>query len=243
MARSMPSWRASWAMPETGPLPLRWPCPGSGADGEWALAVPHGGALRLLIVPPLFDEMNRTRHMLVALMRHLGVAGHAVMLPDLPGCGESVQQFTAQSLNAWRAAMAAAAQAFGATHVLSLRGGALVAPSNLPGWALEPLGGDAVLRPLLRAAALNLRATGKQANSAALLEQGRQHGLTLAGYSCGAALIAGLHGAQPAGEGQRAIALADLNAAEPAPWLRQEPAPAPALAQALAARIVMDARA
>jgi alpha-beta hydrolase superfamily lysophospholipase len=101
----------------------------------------------VLIVPPLFDEMNRARAMLVAVMRDLAVAGIATILPDLPGCGESVQDFAAQSLNAWRAAMAAAARHFGASHVLALRGGALVAPPLLPGWALDPLHGDAVLRP------------------------------------------------------------------------------------------------
>jgi hypothetical protein len=78
----------------------------------------------VLIVPPLFDEMNRARAMLVAVMRDLAVAGIATILPDLPGCGESVQDFAAQSLNAWRAAMAAAARHFGASHVLALRGGA-----------------------------------------------------------------------------------------------------------------------
>ncbi|NMN03657.1 MULTISPECIES: hypothetical protein [unclassified Novosphingobium] len=220
--------------------PMRWPCPGAGADGEWALVTQSGDAARVLIVPPLFDEMNRARAMLAAVMRHLATAGVAAVLPDLPGCGESVQDFAAQSLNAWRAAMIAAARHFAASHVLALRGGALVAPPTLPGWALAPVSGDAVLRPLLRAASLAARARNEDASPAALLEQGRTQGLVLAGYPCGAALIAGLHGALPAGEGQQAIALSDLGAAGPAPWVRQEPAPAPALAQALAARIVAD---
>ncbi|GHC87689.1 hypothetical protein GCM10019060_10240 [Novosphingobium pokkalii] len=196
--------------------------------------------MRVLIVPPLFDEMNRARAMLVAVMRDLAAAGIASVLPDLPGCGESVQDFAAQSLNAWRAATAAAARHFGASHVLALRGGALVAPPALPGWALDPLHGDAVLRPLLRAAALAARARGEESGVAALLEQGRAQGLVLGGYRCGAALIAGLQGATMQGEGLRALALADLAAPGPAPWLRQEPAPAPALAAALAARVAQD---
>jgi hypothetical protein len=39
-------------------------------------------------------------------------------------------------------------------------------------------------------------------DSAALLEQGRAQGLVLAGYRCGAALIAGLQGATVQGEGR-----------------------------------------
>lgn len=224
--------------------PLRWPCPGSGADGEWALASdPAAPQARLLIVPPLFDEMNRTRAMLATLLRDLGAAGVAAMLPDLPGCGESVQDFSAQSLNAWRAAMAAAARHFAASHVLALRGGALVAPPALPGWALAPLDGDAVLRPLLRAAVLAARAQGKDTTATALLEDGRAHGIVLGGYRCGAALIAGLQGARSQGEGQQVLAVGDLGVAGAPPWLRQEPAPAPALAAALATRIVADLRA
>jgi hypothetical protein len=194
----------------------------------------------VLIVPPLFDEMNRARAMLVAAMRDLAAAGVAAVLPDLPGCGESVQPFAAQSLNAWRGAMAAAARHFGASHVLALRGGALVAPPALPGWALAPLDGDAVLRPLLRAASLAARAQGEDASVAALLDQGRTQGMVLGGYPCGAALIAGLQGARMQGEGLRVLAVTDLGASGPAPWLRQEPAPAPALAAALAARVVQD---
>ena len=65
----------------------------------------------------------------------------------------------------------------------------------------------------------------------------------LGGYRCGAALIAGLQGARSQGEGQQVLAVGDLGVAGAPPWLRQEPAPAPALAAALATRIVADLRA
>lgn len=230
-------------MPE-GPAPVRWPCPGAATEGEWALssadpAHRRGNSLPcVLIVPPLFDEMNRTRHMLAGVMRLLAQAGIDSVLPDLPGCGESVQDFSAQSLNAWRAAMEAAARHFAASHVLTLRGGALVAPPALPGWELEPCSGHALLRTMLRAHTFAQRAAGRRVDSAALLEQGRETGLELAGYRCGAALIAGLCGAEPAGEGRRVLSLSDLG--QSAPWLRAEPAPAPALAQALVATIRAD---
>ncbi len=212
--------------------PVRWPCPGGGDQGDWALAADRGRPHRILIVPPLFDEMNRCRHMLVDLMRRLDAAGIDSLLPDLPGCGESLQDFADQSLGAWRGAMAAAARHFAATHALSLRGGALVVPTVLPGWTLEPSGGHAILRTMLRAASMAARAAGQPQTTAQLLEAGRERGLELAGYPCSAALIAGLHGAEPANEGHAVLALSDLG--QPAPWLRSEPAPAPALAEALA---------
>lgn len=212
--------------------PVRWPCPGGGDDGEWALACHHDRAARVLLVPPLFDEMNRCRHWLVDLMRRLDAAGIDSVLPDLPGCGESIQDFAAQSLNAWRAAMAAAARHFACTHVFAVRGGALVVPPEWPGWQLEPAGGHGLLRTMLRARTLADKAAGRRSETAALIEQGRVSGLELSGYPCSAALVAGLESALPAGEGHRVLTLADLG--QPAPWLRGEPAPAPALATALA---------
>lgn len=229
-------------MPE-GPAPVRWPCPGAATEGEWALVHEIGASrgkaaprARILIVPPLFDEMNRTRHLLVDLMRRLSEAGIDSMLPDLPGCGESIQDFADQSLQAWRSAMAAAARHFAASHVLTLRGGALIAPPQLPGWVLEGCHGHALLRTMLRARSLAEREAGQAISPSALLEQGRVLGLELAGYPCSAALIAGLEGAEPDGEGHRPIALSDLG--QSAPWLRAEPAPAPELAAALCLRIV-----
>src|SRR3546814_11084271 len=43
----------------------------------------------ILIVPPLFEEANRTRRTLVLAMRALAAEGFAALLPDLPGQNES----------------------------------------------------------------------------------------------------------------------------------------------------------
>jgi alpha-beta hydrolase superfamily lysophospholipase len=111
-----------------------WPCPGpEGPASEQALAFDRDRAHRLLIVPALFEEANRTRRFLVETMRRLDAAGIDSFLPDLPGCNESPQDFAAQSLHAWRTAMMAQARAFRRTHVLAVRGGALVFPDLAAG--------------------------------------------------------------------------------------------------------------
>jgi hypothetical protein len=222
-------------------MPTNWPCPGpAGLADEYAAAFDRQRSVRLLIVPPLFEEMNRTRRMLVETQRQLDALGFDSMLPDLPGCNESPQAFSAQSLGSWRTAMAAAARHFAATHVLAVRGGALVFPVSLPGWVLEPQKGAAVLRQLLRARVLAAKEAGREESSADLLEQGRQHGLELAGYRLSAALIAGLDAALPEDEGQRVIRQSELGGSPL--WLRSEPGEDPAQSAALARIIAAEAQ-
>lgn len=216
-----------------------WPCPGpTGMVEEYAVVFDRARAVRLLIVPPLFEEMNRTRRMLVETQRQLDALGVDSMLPDLPGCNESLQAFSAQSLGSWRDALTAAARHFAATHVLAVRGGALVFPTCLPGWVLEPQKGTSILRQLLRARVLSAKEAGLEENSADLLEQGRNHGLELAGYRLSAALVAGLDAAVPEDEGQVVIRLAALGGS--AMWLRSEPGEDPAQSAALARFIALD---
>lgn len=205
-----------------------WPCPavGSASTEEYALVCDHGRSRRLLIVPALFDEANRLRRFTVEAMRHLDAAGIDAMLPDLPGTNESLVPLAAQSLDGWREAMAAAARHFRATHVLALRGGALVAP-DLPGWAIAPVGGAAILRQMIRVRVIAAREAGREERAEALLEQGRQEGLVLAGHELSAGMIAALHAAAPA-------TLAALPALGPALWLRAEPGEDPDQSRALA---------
>ena len=220
-------------------MPATWPCPGpTGMVDEYAVLFDRARAVRLLIVPPLFEEMNSTRRMLVETQRLLDGLGVDSMLPDLPGCNESTQDFSAQSLGSWRDAMVAAARHFAATHVLAVRGGALVFPTNLPGWVLEPLKGASILRQLLRARILSAKEAGREENSADLLEQGRHHGLELAGYRLSAALVAGLDAAVPEDEGQIVIRQATLGGT--ALWLRSEPGEDPEQSAALAQFIALD---
>ena len=216
-----------------------FPCPGpSGQCEEYALVFDQGRHNRILIVPALFDEANRMRRMLVDTMRLLDAHGVDTFLPDLPGCNESLQDFTTQSLHGWRGAMENAARHFRATDVLAIRGGALVYPAAMPGWVLEPAKGPSILRQMLRARIIAAREAGRHEDSAALLEQGRTEGLELAGYRFGAGLIAGLQDALPQIEGQRLIAQAELGGA--GLWLRAEPSAAPEQSVALCRIIAAD---
>lgn len=226
----------------------RWPCPtphaaAGAADGadrdaalatEYALACDRGRALRLLIVPALFDEGNRLRRFTVETLRALDAAGVDAMLPDLPGTNESEQPLAAQSLVDWQAAMTAAAAHFAATHVLAIRGGALVAPA-LPGWAYAPVGGAALVRQMVRMRLLAAREAGREERQDDLLATGRVEGLELAGYQLGPALLAGLLEAAPAGQ-LATISQGDIGGA--GLWLRAEPGENAEQSRTLAAHIV-----
>ena len=158
------------------------------------------------------------------------------MLPDLPGCNESLAPLAEQTLEGWRAAAAAAAEALGATHVLAIRAGALLAPEGLPGWHYAPQSGPKLLRGMIRARMIAAREAGISETSEALLTRGRESGLTLSGWTIGPAMLRALESAEPAlGADQSEITQAMLSG--PGLWLRAEPDEDAAQADALAAII------
>ncbi len=171
--------------------PTPWPCPlpdGSSAP-EYALCFDQRREPRLLIVPALFDEANRMRRFTVEVMRRLDAAGVDCMLVDLPGCNESLQSLGAHTPASWRDAMAAAAAHFGATHVLGIRGGALLTPPGLPSWHYAPAKAASILRQLIRARILASREAGVTESQDSLLATGAEAGLELSGFRLGAAFL------------------------------------------------------
>lgn len=158
-------------------------------DGE------DGGA-RILIIPALFDEANSLRRQTIMIMRELHERGIASVLPDLPGMNESLAPFSEQTLSQWQADAEQAATSFSATHTLSIRGGALIAPQSLPGWHYAPPTGARLLRNMLRAQVLALREAGEQTTTAELGERGAAEGIELAGWSFGAGLFGELQSAK-----------------------------------------------
>ncbi len=216
-----------------------WPCPAphDGCAPEYAVALDRGRSFRLLVIPALFDEANRLRRFTVELLRELDKLEVDGFLPDLPGSNESLRPLDAQTLTGWRDAMAAAARHFGATHVLAIRGGSLIAP-NLPGWNYAALTGATILRQMIRVRILSAREAGREESQAALLEAGLHDGLVLSGYRLAAPMIAELQQAQPTA--LTPISQADIGGA--GLWLRAEPGDDPAQSRALA-RIVGEARA
>ncbi|OJW63321.1 MAG: hypothetical protein BGO57_13675 [Sphingomonadales bacterium 63-6] len=214
-----------------------WPTPDGGE--EYALAFDSGRARRLLILPPLFDEGNKTRHTLVETMRRLDRMGIDCFLPDLPGCNESLAPLEGQWLAGWRAATLAAAQHFGASHLLTVRASAILAPPALSGWRYAPTGGANALRAMLRARTIAGREMGISENADDLLQAGRNDGLNLAGYRLGPQMVRDLEGARLPDSGR----LTDLSHAiigGAAPWLRAEPGFDPAQADTLAGFLAVE---
>ena len=195
----------------------------------------------MLVLPALFDEANKTRHLAVETMRRLDAAGIDCVLPDLPGWNESLVPLQDQTLTGWRESAKAAERHFGATHVLAIRAGAILAPQGLRGWRYAPIGGATALKALLRAQVISAREAGREASSERLLEQGMREGLELAGYRLGAKMVAQLAAAQLPDSGTVAEIGHDMVGGA-APWLRAEPGFDPAQADALAAIVAVGLR-
>ncbi len=212
--------------------PRSWPCPlAVGTVEEHALTFDDFRRFRLLIVPALFDEANRMRRFIVEVMRRLDGAGIDCILPDLPGTNESLQPLEQQTPLLWREAMAAAARHFRASHVLGIRGGALVTPPSLPAWHYAPVKGANQLRTMLRSRILSSREAGISESQDELLEQGMTHGIELAGHRLGAEFIRQFQPLVPA----EARAIDQDMVGGSGLWLRAEPDEDRTQADALAA--------
>jgi len=202
--------------------------PGSDGD-EWLMRIGDEAAPAILFLPPLFEEMNRTRALIAAVMRRLAGQGFGCWLPDLGGTGESARDLASLSWDEWRhdvtAACAYVTEKAGKPLVASLRGGALLddAAAARGWWRFAPAEGLALSRDMVRAGLA---------------------GVEWAGYAPSDALKAALSGATPAAVAPlRLVRLetdalaADAKIDGPALWRRSEPGTSDALAAALAADI------
>lgn len=179
-----------------------------------------GSGPALLFLPPLFEEMNRTRALLVAAMRALAAKGFECWLPDLPGTGESERSLDEVSWQDWLEAAAAAFGTAGASASVSLRGGALLDEAAPARWRFAPATGASLARDLARAG---------------LMTEGG------GGYAPSETLLAALAGAEPAASGTvRTLRLAtdraeaDLKLEGLPLWRRAEPQNSYELADAMA---------
>ncbi len=201
----------------------------SGAKGpEWLLRIGDPAAAPILFVPPLFEEMNRTRALIVATMRALAAGGHCCWLPDLTGTGESLAALCDATWEDWRHDVTAAARhvasSGGSPAIAAVRGGCLLddAAEGASRWRFAPVPGASLARDLDRASLGG--------------------GAEWAGYhDASAALRQALAAATPAGVAPlRTLRLAtDAGAADgkvegPALWRRSEPGNSAELAAALA---------
>jgi hypothetical protein len=192
----------------------------------------------IMIVPPLFDEMNRVRAMLVGAMRELALRGIITVLPDIPGCNESLAAISSQSISSWRGAMVAAAAQLGATHVASIRGGALIdADIALLHWRLAAVKGASLLKTMLRTRIASDKESGRISSMESLLGEAQSGPIELSGYMLGADMLAELDAAVPDAACQTYdAALGDGLVGKPL-WLRADPQEDAEMSLALAAEL------
>ncbi len=219
-----------------------WPCPlpTGGTSDEYAVTFESGAKHRVLILPALFNEANKTRRQTIEIMRRFEGAGVDSVLPDLPGMNESLEALDQQTLESWQAAAQSAAMHFQSTHVLSIRAGAVLTPSDLPGWRHAPSGGKQAIRSMIRARMIASREAGIDEKSDELMQLGEADGIELAGYQLGASMFSQLAAADTPDAGKLTdIGQSDLGAGGGL-WLRAEPDYDAEQADALAAIVIMS---
>lgn len=209
----------------------------AGAD-EWMMRIGPADGAPVMLLPPLFEEMNRCRALMSLVMRLLARQGLGCWLPDLPGTGESAQRLDTVAWAGWQSAAmdasAHVAQASGKTPlVASFRGGALLdtiaASTN---WRFAPAEGASLARDLMRASMLTQ-------------DEMKNSRLDLAGYHLSDTLLADLSTARPGAPARvRTVRLesdrgeAELKVQGPALWRRSEPGNSHELANLLALDIL-----
>jgi len=194
---------------------------------EWLMRLGRPHAPAILFVPPLFEEMNRTRALIVAIMRRLATRGHCCWLLDLSGTGESERDLGAVAWQDWRhdvtSAAAHVADKSKKPLIAALRSGALLDDEALARgwWRFAPADGAAVVRDMVRS--------------------GLAGGVEWAGYAPSDDLKAALETAAPAPVPTlRTVRLAtdrgeaDAKVEGPALWRRSEPGNSGQLADSIA---------
>ncbi|GAA0673717.1 hypothetical protein FHT00_001501 [Sphingomonas insulae] len=186
---------------------------------------------------PLFEEANRTRTFVVALLRALAARGIAGLLPDVPGQNESVAPIERMTLADMQVALAAVAPAR-PTYAIGIRSGALLdrRAGHRGRWYLSPQTGDALLRDLHR----TWRAAG---NSGGIDAMTAEDPVEIAGNRLSGRLLSFLSAAAPCAATDRPVRVVRL-ASDPAEadrkvdaaplWRRSEPGDDPALVAMLA---------
>ncbi len=198
---------------------------------------PKDGPL-VLIVPPLFEEVNRTRHFLVEVMRGLATRQIGSILPDLPGTNDSMVDTLEARLGDWRAALTS----FPApAATVAVRGGALIddAVAAELHWRLAPDSGARLLRDMLRSTAMSAGTKTGELEATA-----RTQPTKLAGNMIHPELFVSLECAVPSESGKiRTVRIeGDPGAADACfpglpLWRRAEPDHDPELAKAVVADI------
>lgn len=195
-----------------------------GGQSEFCLCFGERYAARtIIIIPPVFDEMNRTRRMLVEVMRALAGRGVCSLLPDLPGLNESLADISKQTVGTWRRALEEAVVQLNPTHIVSLRGGTLIGDvADMPTLRLAPVKGASLLKTMLRSRLVADKEAGINSTIESLMTTAKSGLLELSGYNLSNEMLQSLQDAAPATSYQfQEITLADIDGTPL--WLRAEP--------------------
>lgn len=174
-------------------------CTGALSDAPSAAA-----RRRMLVVPPFAEEMNKSRHVLAAIVRAAADAGSEVLMPDLYGTGDSEGDFGDATIDIWRSDLDAAVarmQSESPLDVVALRAGALLAADLAARHAvrsltlLQPVSeGRQQLTQMLRLRLAAGLMGGGEKETAAQLRQRLADGefLEVAGYRLSGELASGM---------------------------------------------------
>lgn len=210
---------------------------------ELCLSLAARSNRRVLLVPPLFDEMNRMRKMLVDVMRALHALEISSFLLDLPGTNESLTALDRVTLSDWQKSIQACTQQHQISHIASFRGGSLTvaAMPSADHWIFTPVKGSTILRTMLRTKVAADREAGMITSLAELTAEAEAGPLELAGNIIGSGLFTQLNSAEiPDLKNQRIVRLesdnkpADVQIPGSALWLRAEPDDDPEMSSAIA---------
>ena len=187
----------------------------------------------ILLIPSLFDEMNRMRRMLIDVMRLLAERDIGSILPDLPGANESLFPPERANLTIWREALRAlSADIEQPLKIASFRAGCLIDnfADDAPKWRFSPVKGQSLLRTMMRTRIASDKEAGLSTDMAQITTEARSGSVNLAGNSIGSVLFSELENAAPTpSEHVRTLQLesstraADAKLAGSALWLRAEP--------------------
>jgi len=215
---------------------------------ELCLSLAARSGRRVMLVPPLFDEMNRMRKMLIDVMRSLEALEIASFLPDLPSTNESLLPLEQATLSDWQKALEACAQQHQISHIASFRGGALAVAEmqSADHWVFNPVKGGTILRTMMRTKVASDREAGLSTSLAELAARAKAGPLELAGNIIGSDLFTQLNAAEiPTMKNQRIVRLesdnkpGDVQIPGTALWLRAEPDDDLAMSAAIAQDIAI----
>lgn len=193
----------------------------------------------VLLIQPLFEEMNRTRRLLAQITGRLAAAGVRSWMPDLPGTGDALGEMNWAD---WQHKILSFHTNIESQHseivrIIAIRGGSLLANEFPDRYVLSPvMTGAVIIRDLLRTRAMaNPDSPTERVES--LAARLKSEPLDLAGYPISPVMASALERATTDTAGARVVTVGDGGFAGPPVWRQSEPADASLLADDIAADI------